>query len=182
MKKKGLVHIYTGTGKGKTTSAAGLAVRALSHGFKVGWVSFHKEPGRQAAGEVKILKRLGVLVRCFAKQHPLCKKCKAGSVRKSKKQLTLECMKGLKDIYELFKNAKLDMLILDEINICVRDGYLKESDVLKMMQGKPKTLELVITGRSATKKIIAQADLVSVIKEEKHPYKKGVAARKGIEY
>ena len=176
------MHIYTGTGKGKTTSAAGLAVRAFSHGFKVGWVSFHKEPGRQAVGEIKVLKRLGVLVRCFAKQHPLCKQRKAGSMRKSKKQLILECTKGLRDIYKLFKNAKLDMLILDEINICVRDGYLKESDVLKIMQEKPKTLELVITGRGATKKMIAKADLVSCIKEVKHPFKKGFAARRGIEY
>ena len=184
MRKKGLVHIYTGNGKGKTTAACGLAVRALSHGFRVCWVSFHKSP-KQLSGELSILKKLGVQVQCFAKQHPLCpigKNNKGVRARKSKKQLVLECARALIAVHRLMDANRTDMLILDEINICVRDGYLKESDVLKIIQEKPKNLELVLTGRGAAKKIIAQAELVSFIKEEKHPYKKGIAARKGIEY
>ncbi|MFH1094540.1 MAG: cob(I)yrinic acid a,c-diamide adenosyltransferase [Candidatus Omnitrophota bacterium] len=179
MQKHGLVHIYTGNGKGKTTAAAGLAVRALSHGFKVGWVSFHKDPGGQLSGEIRVLKKLGVLVHCFAKDYPLCK---TSSLHKGKKQLKAECTKGLKAIHVLFDKKRLDLLILDEINICVRDGFLKEEVVLQLMHEKPENIELIMTGRGATKKMIKQADLVSYIKEIKHPYKKGVLARKGIEY
>lgn len=74
------------------------------------------------------------------------------------------------------------MLILDEINIAVRDGFLKEEEVLALLETKPEKLELVLTGRGATKKIIEKADLVSEVREVKHPYRQGIKSRKGIEY
>jgi cob(I)alamin adenosyltransferase len=74
------------------------------------------------------------------------------------------------------------MLVLDEINIAVRDGFLKEEDVLSLLDAKPEILELILTGRGVTEKIIEKADLVSEVKEVKHPYSQGVKSREGIEY
>ena len=74
------------------------------------------------------------------------------------------------------------MLVLDEINIALRDGFLKEEDVLSFLEAKPEKLELVLTGRSATARIMEKADLVSEVREVKHPYGRGIKSREGIEY
>ncbi|MCG2711149.1 MAG: cob(I)yrinic acid a,c-diamide adenosyltransferase [Candidatus Omnitrophica bacterium] len=179
MKKPGLVQIYTGVGKGKTTAAVGLAARAAAQGLKICYVSFHKDFKRYAYGESKSLKKLGVKVCSFAKYHPHCSKVKKDT---KTKDLPRQCLAGLNHVKELFEKDKQDMIILDEIIVCVRDGFLKEEDVLALIKEKPKNLELVLTGRGATKKMIQRADLVSFIKEVKPYYKKGIQARKGIEY
>ncbi|MCP4650514.1 MAG: cob(I)yrinic acid a,c-diamide adenosyltransferase [PVC group bacterium] len=178
MKKNfiGMVQVYTGEGKGKTTAAVGLAVRATAQNLKVCYVSFHKNPSRWRYGEIKVLRKIGVEVFHFARKHPFCDK------NPDKNRLSKECDKGLKKIRRIFNEKKYDVLIVDELNICVRDGFLKEEDVLALILGKPKRMELVITGRGATKKIIKHADYVSYIKEVKHPYLKGALARRGIEY
>ncbi|MBI4844902.1 MAG: cob(I)yrinic acid a,c-diamide adenosyltransferase [Candidatus Omnitrophica bacterium] len=185
MKKQGLVQIYTGDGKGKTTAAVGLAVRANAQKFKVCYVSFHKDPQRCGYSEIKTLKKLKIKVFCFAKTHPLCGDISAFR-EKTKKQcveiLRPWCLKGLELIKEIYKQNKFDMLILDEMNICVRDGFLKEKEVLFLLENKPEKLELVLTGRGATRKMIKKAGLVSYIKEVKHPYREGVQKRRGIEY
>ena len=178
MKKNACIHIYTGEGKGKTTAAAGLAVRANAQGMKVCYISFHKGPKFYKNGEQKNLKKLGISIRCFARTHSLCR----NKTKVIVDGLCLECIKGLNYIKKVYKENNYDMLIVDEINICVRDGFLNEKDVLELMQEKPQNLELVLTGRGATKKMIQKADVVSFIKEVKHPYKKGIPARKGIEY
>jgi cob(I)alamin adenosyltransferase len=178
MKNKKLTQIYTGDGKGKTTAAVGLAVRAQAHGFKVCYVSFHKDPSVYKNGEQKTLKKLGITVRCFAPAHPMCKKTKTSC----KKDLAKQANSGLNFIQKVFEEKRYDMVIADEINICVRDGYIKEQDVIALMKNKPQSIEFVMTGRKATKKMIKNADLVSFIKEKKHPYSKGILARKGIEY
>jgi cob(I)alamin adenosyltransferase len=85
-------------------------------------------------------------------------------------------------IKELFKDESWDMLVLDEINIAMRDGFLEEEEVLSLLKAKPEKLELVLTGRGATEGIIKEADLVSEIREVKHPYSQGVEGREGIEY
>jgi len=179
MKRLGLVQIYTGEGKGKTTAAVGLATRAVAHGLKVCYVSFHKDFKRYAYGETKSLEKLGIKVCSFAKYHPHCSRAKKETKTKN---LPRQCLEGLNHIRGLFKKEKLDMIILDEIIICVRDGFLKEKDVLELIEEKPKNLELVLTGRGATKNLIKRADLVSYIKAVKHPFEKGVSRRKGIEY
>ena len=74
------------------------------------------------------------------------------------------------------------MLVLDEINVAVRDGFLKEEEVLSLLEAKPEKLELVLTGRGATEKIIEKSDLVSEVREVKHPYSQGIKSREGIEY
>jgi cob(I)alamin adenosyltransferase len=176
MKKKGLIQVYTGTGKGKSTAAIGQAVRAAGHGFKVGFISFFKDPEAFGDGEYRSLQKLGVKTFLFAKKHPhFYKELNPDDVRR-------QCSEGLEFIKGLFQEPSWDMLVLDEINIAVRDGFLKEAEVLALLEAKPEKLELVLTGRGATQKIIEKADLVSEMREVKHPYNQGIKSREGIEY
>lgn len=177
---KGLIQVYTGDGKGKTTAAIGLACRARGQGLRVCFISFHK-PFKEwaSANDQRMLQKIGVEVKRFAEKHPACpfwkEKITPDSVRK-------ECLEGLKFIKKIYQENKYDLLVLDEINISLRDGFLKEEEVLDILNSKPKNLELVLTGRGATKGIIEKGDLVSEIKKIKHPYDLGVKRRKGIEY
>ncbi|MBU0951702.1 MAG: cob(I)yrinic acid a,c-diamide adenosyltransferase [Elusimicrobia bacterium] len=174
--KKGLIHVYTGEGKGKTTASVGLAVRAKSHGLKVLFVSFNKEPKKWGCGEYKIFKKIGIDTLCFAQKHPRFYK------NTSLKTLKIECRAALECLNKTIKKKKYDLLILDEINVALNCGYLKEEEILSFLKTKPENLEIILTGRGATKKIIEKADLVSEIKKIKHPYDKGIIARKGIEF
>jgi cob(I)alamin adenosyltransferase len=176
MKEKGLIQVYTGDGKGKSTAAIGQAVRAAGHNFKVGFISFFKDPALFGYGEYESLQKLGIKTFHFAKKHPhFYKEISLGEVRE-------ECLKGTKVIKELFKDKSWDMLVLDEINIAVHDGFLKEEEVLSLLEAKPENLELILTGRGAAEKIVERADLVSEVKKVKHPYDQGIQTREGIEY
>jgi len=176
MKEKGLIQVYTGDGKGKSTAAVGQAVRAAGHGFKIGFVSFFKDPEVFGYGEYESLQKLGVKTFIFARKHPhFYKELNLDEVRE-------ECLNGVELIKELFQDQSWDMLVLDEINITVRDGFLKEGEVLSLLDAKPEKLELILTGRGATEKVLEKADLVSEIKVVKHPYEQGIESREGIEY
>ncbi len=176
MKRKGLIQVYTGDGKGKTTAAIGLACRAFGHNSKVCYIYFHKDPKRRGCGERRGLKKLGVDVFGFAKKHPhFYKNINPEDIRH-------ECLEGIKFIKKIYQEKKYDILILDEINISLRDGFLKEKEILEVLEKKPENLELILTGRNATKRIIEKADLVSEIKKIKHPYDSGLKGRKGVEY
>jgi len=176
MQEKRLIQVYTGDGKGKSTAAIGQAVRAAGHGFKVGFVSFFKDPEVFGYGEYAPLQKLGIETFLFAKKHPhFYKELSLDEVRE-------ECLKGVEFIKELFKDHSWDMLILDEINVAMRDGFLKEKEVLSLLEAKPERLELILTGRGATGEIMGKADLVSEIREVKHPYEQGIKSREGIEY
>jgi cob(I)alamin adenosyltransferase len=176
MEKKGLIQVYTGTGKGKSTAAIGQAVRAAGHGFKVGFVSFFKDPEAFGYGEYKSLEKLGIKTFLFARKHPHFYK------ELNPDDVCQECSKGLEFIKELIQDPSWDMLVLDELNIALRDGFLKEEDVLSLLDAKPDKLELVLTGRGVTDKIVEKADLVSEVREVKHPYSQGIKSREGIEY
>jgi cob(I)alamin adenosyltransferase len=176
MEKKGLIQVYTGNGKGKSTAAIGQAARAAGHGLKVGFISFFKDPDAFGYGEYKSLEKLGVKTFLFARKHPHFYK------ELNPDDVCQQCCEGLESIKELFQDQSWDMLVLDEINIAMRDGFLKEDDVLSLLQMKPEKLELVLTGRGVGQRIIEQADLVSEIREVKHPYSRGIESRKGIEY
>jgi cob(I)alamin adenosyltransferase len=176
MKEKGLIQVYTGDGKGKSTAAIGQAARAAGHGLKVGFASFFKDPKAFGYGEYKSLEKLGVKTFLFAKKHPHFYK------ELIPDDVCRECSEGLEFIKELFQDPSWDMLVLDEINIAVRDGFLKEEEVLDLLETKPEKLELVLTGRGATEKILEKADLVSEVREVKHPYSQGIKSREGIEY
>ena len=175
MVPEGLIQLYTGDGKGKTTAAIGQAVRAAGHGFKVGFVYFFKDPECSSDGELASLKKLGVECFFFAKYHPHHQRVSFDEVRD-------ECLNGIEFIEKLFKDGSWDMLVLDELNVAVRDGFLKEGEVLTLLDKKPRKLELILTGRGATEGLVNKADLVSEVKKVKHPFDRGVKSRKGIEY
>lgn len=176
MKEKGLIQIYTGDGKGKSTAAIGQAVRCAGHGFKVGFVTFFKDPQVFGYGEFEALEKLGISSFCFARKHPHFYK------DLSFEEVRAECLKGVEFIKELFADGSWDMLVLDEVDITVRDGFLTEEEVLELLKEKPEKLELVLTGRGAPAEFIERADLVSEVKKVKHPYDRGVSKREGIEY
>jgi len=176
MKAKGLIQVYTGKGKGKTTAAIGLAVRARSHSLKVCYIYFHKDPKKWGYSEHILLKKIKVDVFGFAGNHPFCDK-KAHS-----KEIREECLQGLDFIKTIYRKKKYDLLILDEINISLRDKFLKIDEIMALLETKPSELEIVLTGRGAPKKLIEMADLVSKVQKIKHPYEQGVKRRKGIEY
>jgi len=176
MKRKGLIQVYTGEGKGKTTAAVGLCIRAIACKMKIIYIYFHKEPKSWSYGEHKILKKLGVKIFGFAETHPYFHK------GIDKNEIRKDCLKALEFIKKTYKEDKYGLLVLDEILISLRDGFLNEEEVLEILKLKPKKLELVLTGRGVTKGIIEKADLVSEIKKVKHPYDAGVNSRKGIEY
>jgi cob(I)alamin adenosyltransferase len=173
--EKGLIEVYTGDGKGKTTAVIGLACRAIGHNLKVCFIYFHKNPERWGYGEFKILEKIGVDIFGFVKEHPHFDKVE-------KEKLREECLKGIEFIKKIYKEKKYDVIICDEILISLRDGFLNEEEIIKIMEEKPKNVELVLTGRYITEKIIEKADLVSEIKKIKHPYDKGIKSREGIEF
>lgn len=176
MQTTGLVHIYTGEGKGKTTSAIGLCVRALGHGLKVCYVYFHKQPEKYGYTEIASLEKMGAKVLGFGKGHPFC------DHTIKKEELLIQVPEGLLLLKNLVKTIHFDLLVMDEIIISVRDGYLPEDALLDFILSKPSTLELVITGRGATPAMIALADYVSYIGKVKHPYDQKITSRRGIEY
>lgn len=176
MKTPGLIHIYTGDGKGKTTSAIGLACRALGGGFRVLYVSFHKRPERFGYTEMDSLRKLGAMVLNFSKGHPHLDK----SI--SRGQMEKEVQEGLEEVGRMITEERFDLLILDEILISIRDRYLPEQALLDFMANKPGEMELVLTGRAATERVMERADYVSHIQKVKHPYDTGISSRKGIEY
>ena len=185
MLKQGLIQIYTGDGKGKTTAAIGQVVRALGHNLKVCWISFFKDPEKWGYGEFAILRKWGVDIYHFALQHPyFCEKSSPSSRGRQSalfKKIRQECLKALGFISEIFKKD-YDIVVLDEINIALRDGFLKEDEILFLLKEKPGSTEVILTGRAATKKLCQKASLVTEMTNLKHPFDKGIKSRKGIEY
>jgi len=169
--KKGLVQVYTGNGKGKTTAAWGQAMRASGQGLRVGIIQFFKGKG---SGEAKIAKKLSLDVYSFCPVHPFF-----GGKRE---KLEKECREGLIFAKKIIQSKKYDLIILDEINIAMKDKFIGVNEVLDLIKKKPKGVELILTGRGAPKKIIEVADLVTEMREIKHPYQKGIKGRRGIEY
>ena len=173
---KGLVHIYTGDGKGKTTSSVGLATRALGHGRKVLYVYFHKIPEKYGYNEIDSLAKLGATIRGVAKGHPFC------DSDLSVDELSKEAVSGLEEIAKMIEQDEYDLLVLDESVVSVRDNFLPEDKLLDFIDSKPERLELVMTGRGATEAMIAKADYVSNITKVKHPYDRKISAREGVEF
>lgn len=176
MDKTGLIHVYTGDGKGKTTSAVGLATRALGSGLKVCYCSFHKRPEKYGYTEMDSLRKLGAKVYNFAKGHPHLDK----SIDED--EIKRQVPEAIATLTDLLKTERVDVLILDEILISVRDNYLDETILIDFIKNKPSDTELVLTGRQATQNVMDLADYVSFVKKIKHPYDKRVMSRAGIEY
>ncbi len=167
-----MIQVYTGDGKGKTTAALGLALRALGAGLKVYIGQFIKG---NSCSELKILEKIpNVKIEqygsgCFIKH------------RLKQRDIDLAC-RGLKRAKQIITKGEYDLVILDEINIALHVGFLKVNEVIDLLKSTPKDIELILTGRWAHPKILKFVDLVSEIKDIKHYYKRGIKARKGIEF
>ena len=175
--QRGLVIIYTGKGKGKTTAALGIALRAVGHGYKVGMIQFIK--GEWYYGELTSSKRLEPefelvaagkgFVGIIDDDHPIedHKKAARQAVELAKEKLA--------------KRA-YDILILDEINYAAKLKLISEDDILDIIASKPEDVSIVLTGNYATDAVMAKADLITEMREIKHPYQSGIKAKKGIDY
>ncbi|PKL50561.1 MAG: cob(I)yrinic acid a,c-diamide adenosyltransferase [Nitrospira bacterium HGW-Nitrospira-1] len=171
---RGYIQVYTGNGKGKTTAALGLALRAAGAGLKVFIAQFIK---KQKCSEHRIIReRLNDLI--TVKQYGegfILKRDITPSDRQA-------AQKGLLEIREIIKSNEYNMLILDEVNVAVHYKLVSLDDLLDLMESKPEGVELIITGRYAQQEVISRADLVTEMKEIRHYGEKGVKARKGTEY
>ena len=171
---KGLVQIFTGNGKGKTSAALGLVMRCLGHGAKVHIIFFMK--GNYPYGERKVLEQLpDVSFQIFGHEHFVDPKNVTRGDREQAR-LALEAAKGA------VASGEYDLVVLDEINVASAWNLVRVEDVLRVIEAKPSNVELVLTGRYADERLIARADLVTEMAEIKHPYQQGIEARKGIEY
>jgi len=172
--KKGLVQVYTGDGKGKTTAALGLALRALGHGFSVYMIQFLK--GSKATGEFKMAKRFSpnLIIK------PMGRSVFVNAKRPAKIDRDL-AKKALDLAREIIMGGDYDIVILDEVNVAVHMGLIPIEHLLDLIQQKPSHVELVLTGRYAKPQIIDRADLVTEMRNARHYYDKGISGRKGIE-
>lgn len=174
---RGLVIIYTGKGKGKTTAALGIVLRAVGHGYKVGMIQFIK--GEWYYGELTSSKRLEPEFEMIATgkgfvgiiddDHPL-----EDHQQAAKQALAVARAKLLSGAY--------DVLILDEINYAVKLNLLSDQDVLDLIASRPQKTTLVLTGNYAPESVLQAADLVTEMREIKHPYQSGIKAKKGIDF
>jgi len=150
----GLIHIYTGNGKGKTTAAMGLAIRAAQNNYYVHWLSFCKPSNQEDLKALRYIKNIYVWY-----------------YGNNNEMYLTNC-----------HYVNCNLLILDELTVAIKKGFIKEKEVIEYIKNKPKELEIVITGRWASKRLINLADYVTEMKKIKHPFDKRIIARKGIEY
>lgn len=180
---RGLVHIYTGDGKGKTTAAVGLVIRALGQNLKVCFITFQKNPKKYGYGEFNVLKELSANKKIDL--YHFAKKCPYFERKLDFEEIKSEAKKGVEFIRDEIFNKGYDLVVLDEILICIRENLISVEEVIDLIQKKPQDLELVLTGQSneqIIEKLKEYVDYISYIKKIKHPYDKGIKIRKGIEY
>ena len=173
----GLVQIYTGDGKGKTTAAIGLAIRAAGRGQRAVIVQFLKE-GQRGTGEAAGINRamLPIVLKQFGEDL-------LGEVTDTKRaRVAGRVAEGFAYAKKSLEKNRVDVLILDEVSHVITQGLVTEMAVVELVKGKPADVELVLTGRDMPAALIELADLVTEMKNVKHPYDVGVAARPGIEY
>lgn len=192
--KQGLIEVYTGNGKGKTTAAFGLALRAVGWGLRVHITQFMK---LGTYGENYSSEKLGqnLSVECVGKPYFIAwedeisaedrrriknvKICKKGNPPSEYKEMV---QKSFLKTYDETVSGKWDIVIMDEANVAVYYNLLEANDLLRLIDNKPEKVELVFTGRKIPDEILARADLITEMNEVKHPYSSGVAARKGIDF
>jgi cob(I)alamin adenosyltransferase len=173
-KGKGLIQVFTGNGRGKTSAALGSTLRAAGHNLKVFIVFFMK--GKYPYGEFSSLRKLpNVEVASFGLR------CLIDPNNVNPEEIE-QAKLALKTAHEAMLSGKYDMVVLDEVNVAVYFKLIQLDDVVKLIEEKPPALDLILTGRYAETAVIERADLVTEMVKVKHPYDKGVKARKGIEY
>ena len=171
---KGLVQVYTGNGKGKTTAAAGAIVRAAGHGLRVLLVSFMK--GSYAYGEYKTLRQLPNVE---IAQYGLRKFTDPAKVKVEEKK---QAIAALAKAREAVLSGDYDLVVMDEVVMAIAYELITLDEVLKLIADKQARVELILTGRHADNRLLEAADLVTEMVKIKHPFDRGIKARKGIEY
>jgi cob(I)alamin adenosyltransferase len=172
---KGLILVFTGNGKGKTTAALGVALRAAGHGLRVLILQFMKKD--TTIGEIRALAKtdLPITIRQFGREGFLrTRTCEQMDIH--------EAHVGLEDFQRSMASMAYDLVILDEINMAIYFGLLELDEVIKIILNRPPHLHLVLTGRNARREIIDIADLVTEMTEIKHHFNQGIKAQKGIEF
>jgi cob(I)alamin adenosyltransferase len=168
-----MIHIYTGNGKGKTTSAFGLAIRSCGQGSKVAIFQFLKPKSLVTGEEISAKKIKNLKVVKYNQSHPMFN---AGiDVRKSVK-------KAMIDVKRAVFSGKYDMIILDEIINVLDQEFTGKKDFLKLIKKMPKKVELILTGRGDISELEKFADYITIMVDKKHPFRQSVDARRGIEY
>ncbi len=171
---RGLVLLYTGDGKGKSTAAFGQALRAAGHKLRVCIIQFIK--GMTTTGELKAFQKLSENVEFYVKGSGFT------WLESDKEKLREISRQAFAFAREKIMSGRYEMVVLDELTYLISYGMVAEDEVLELIRNRPAGLHLVITGRNAGKNLIDAADLVSEVKMIKHPYTSGITARKGIEY
>ncbi len=174
--KKGFFQVYTGEGKGKTTAAIGLAVRAAGHGLRTFICQFLK--GRRTGEFIALKERFSDLIdiyQCGSEKFVL----PDGKLSEDHIELARRALQLSK---QALVSGNYDIVILDEINVALKLGLVELEEVLALIEARPEEVELVFTGRDAHEEVLRRADLVTEMREVRHYYRKGITARKGIEY
>ncbi len=173
----GLIQVYTGDGKGKTTAALGLAWRALGQGLRVAYIGFLK--GSHPSGERLWASHMGPDFSCEVFQTAATKMMFTGVAEPADCEATARAWERATQILAVGEH---DVVILDEINNALHAGLLSEDAVLDALRRRPSHVEVICTGRGAPDRLIELADLVTEMRAVKHPYQAGISARRGIEY
>jgi len=177
MSEKGLVIVYTGNGKGKTTAALGLAMRAIGYEHKVCMLQFIK--GSWHYGEMDSSKKLEPNLELIAVGKGFVGILDDNSPREEHEKYAAEAVRICRE--KIF-SEKYDVIILDEVNYAINLGLIDVQEIIKIIKEKPSNLDLVLTGRDVKEEIVELADLVTEMKEIKHPFKSGIKAKKGIDF
>jgi cob(I)alamin adenosyltransferase len=173
--EKGLIIVNTGKGKGKSTAAFGMVLRALGHGMKVAVIQFIK--GSRDIGEKKALEAFGDQVSFFA-----CGEGFTWETQNLEKDRALARRTWAEAEKALMPGSDVDLVVLDELNVVLKYGYLTLDEVMPALLARPGMQHVVITGRNAPEELIEQADLVTEMTLIKHPFRAGVKAQKGVEF
>lgn len=172
--RRGLVQVYTGDAKGKTTAAVGLAVRAVGAGMRVAFIQFVK--GGARSSELSVLEGLGVRV-----ERPAVRSTGllGAGITDEDRSAADEAWSLTKDV---LSGGAYDLVVLDEVNVAMSHGLIDTGEALAAIEARPAHVEVVLTGRGAPATLVERADLVTEMVCVKHPYERGVLARKGIEF
>jgi cob(I)alamin adenosyltransferase len=177
MPEKGLVIVYTGKGKGKTTAALGIVLRAVGHGYRVGMIQFIK--GEWYYGELTSSKRLEPEFELIAAGRGFVGIMDDDHPIEDHQQAAKDAIRVAK---EKIASGNYDIMILDEINYAAKLNLISQQDILDVISSKPEKTNLILTGNYVSDVVIAAADLVTEMREVKHPYQKGIKAKKGIDF
>ncbi len=172
--QKGLVHIYTGNGKGKTTAATGVIVRALGQGQKVLLARFLK-PEKPESGEITLLRDQPDITILTAG---------IGIIGKmpEREVIVESVINTFNEAKRLALSGEYDLAVFDEVNNAMHNGYIDVSEVVELIASRPETMNIVLTGRNAPEVLRETADLVTSMEKVKHPYDAGIPARRGLEF